>query len=67
MEPFISQIRFRVVDIVKAPSGFLILNVATRTGRQAAAFGTQGYTVIGIDLSTDMLRIAKKKPLLCHR
>lgn len=60
MEPFISQIRYHVVDIVKAPSGSLILDVATGTGRQAAAFGKQGHTVIGIDLSPDMLRIAKK-------
>ncbi len=60
LEPFISKIRYRVVDLVKAPPDSLILDVATGTGRQAAAFGEKGYPVVGIDLSPDMLRIAKK-------
>ena len=38
-----------------------ILDVCTGTGTQAFAFAKRGYEVMGIDLSEEMLRVAKKK------
>ena len=38
-----------------------ILDVATGTGAQAYELAKQGYTVVGIDLSPEMLKQAKKK------
>jgi demethylmenaquinone methyltransferase/2-methoxy-6-polyprenyl-1,4-benzoquinol methylase len=60
MEPFISQVRRKAVDLVQAKQGSTILDVATGTGKQAFAFGKKGYDVVGIDLSNDMLQIAIK-------
>jgi len=57
----ISGIRDKVVDIANANKDSRILDVATGTGKQAFAFAKRGYTIIGIDLSEDMLRIAHKK------
>ncbi len=53
-------IRDRVVDFTDARNGSKILDVATGTGKQAFAFAKKGHDVIGIDLSEDMLKIAKK-------
>ncbi len=58
--PF-SRVRDKVVDFTKARNGSKILDVATGTGKQAFAFAKQGYDVIGIDFSEDMLKIARKK------
>ncbi len=57
----LSGVRSKVVDFTNARNGSRILDVATGTGKQAFAFGKQGYDVIGIDLSEDMLKIANKK------
>ena len=57
----VSGVRYRVVDLVNAKKGSRILDVCTGTGQQAFAFGRGGYTVVGIDLSEDMLRIAGRK------
>ncbi len=38
-----------------------MLDVATGTGNQALAFARQGYEVTGIDLSDEMLRVARGK------
>ena len=35
-------------------------DVCTGTGTQAFAFAKRGYEVVGIDLSEEMLRVAKK-------
>jgi demethylmenaquinone methyltransferase/2-methoxy-6-polyprenyl-1,4-benzoquinol methylase len=53
-------VRGKVVDITGAKAGAEVLDIATGTGKQAFAFARRGYHVIGIDLSEDMLRIAKK-------
>lgn len=55
-----SKLRYKVVHYVDAPTGSRILDVATGTGKQAFAFAKKGYDVFGIDLSEDMLKIAKK-------
>lgn len=57
----VSGVRYKVVDLVNAKKGSRILDVCTGTGQQAFAFGREGYTVIGIDLSEDMLKIAERK------
>ena len=57
----VSGVRYKVVDLVNAKKGSRILDVCTGTGQQAFAFGREGYIVIGIDLSEDMLKIAERK------
>jgi len=44
-----------------APAGSRVLDVATGTGNQALAFARQGYEVTGVDLSDEMLRVARGK------
>jgi len=55
-----SRLRDKVVDFTCARNGSRILDVCTGTGKQAFAFAKKGYDVIGIDLSEDMLKVAKK-------
>jgi len=56
-----SDLREKVVGLANAASGSTILDVATGTGKQAFAFARKGYDVVGIDLSEDMLKIARKR------
>jgi len=56
-----SKLRARVVDVANAKIGSRILDVASGTGKQAFAFAKKGYDVIGVDLSEDMLKVARKK------
>lgn len=56
----LSRVRRRVAGMVAARRQ-TILDVATGTGKQAMAFAENGHDVIGVDLSFDMLRVAKKK------
>ena len=58
---FLSGVRDKVVDFTDARNGSRVLDVATGTGKQAFAFAKNGYEVIGIDLSEDMLKVANKK------
>lgn len=58
---FLSGVRDKVVDFIDARNGSRVLDVATGTGKQAFAFARNGYEVIGIDLSKDMLKVANKK------
>jgi ubiquinone/menaquinone biosynthesis C-methylase UbiE len=41
--------------------GMRVLDVATGTGEQAIAFGKRGAEVVGVDISAEMLRIARGK------
>jgi len=58
---FLSGVRDKVVDFTDAKNCSRVLDVATGTGEQAFAFAKNGYEVIGIDLSEDMLQVANKK------
>ena len=57
---FLSRLRHKVVDFTNAEASSKILDIASGTGKQAFAFANKGYDVIGIDLSSDMLKIANK-------
>lgn len=57
----ISGLRDKAVDFADAESSSKVLDAATGTGAQAFAFARKGYDVVGIDLSKEMLEIAKKK------
>lgn len=57
----LAGIRKKVVAVSGAQEGDTILDVCTGTGSQALAFGKIGYQVTGIDLSPDMLNIAKRR------
>ena len=57
----IFRIREKTFHFVNPEKGSKILDVCTGTGKQAFAFGKRGFDVVGIDLSEDMLRIAKKR------
>lgn len=57
----ISNVREQVVNLASAKAGARVLDVATGTGKQAVAFARRGYDVTGIDISDDMLEIARKK------
>jgi len=56
-------IRNKVADLIdeEYKDKIKILDVCTGTGTQAFAFAKRGYEVMGIDLSEEMLRVAKKK------
>lgn len=56
----ISGLRERVVDVANPKKGSKILDVATGTGGQALAFAKRGYDVVGVDISKDMLEVAKR-------
>ena len=59
VEFFIGHIRNKVANKVKGNKR--ILDAACGTGNQSIAFAKKGFSVVGIDLSPDMLRYAKKK------
>lgn len=46
--------------MTNAASGAKILDLATGTGKQAFAFARRGYEVVGLDLSPNMLDVAKR-------
>lgn len=55
------RIRDNIVAFVKAEDGSRILDICCGTGGQTFAFGKKGYEVVGIDLSENMLKVAKRK------
>jgi len=55
------RLRRQVVQIAGADPTSKVLDVATGTGAQAAAFAEQCREVVGIDLSPAMLRVARRK------
>ncbi len=61
LERLLGNVRPRVVEMAAAPPGARVLDAATGTGSQALAFARQGCEVTGIDLSGEMLRIARGK------
>lgn len=57
---FFSSLPDRVVDVARLEEGSRVLDVATGTGRYAFAFARRGHGVTGVDLSEDMLAVAKR-------
>ena len=57
----LSRIRDKVVDMAEAEKGSTVLDVCAGTGSQAFAFGRRGCNVVGIDLSEDMLKVARRR------
>jgi len=54
-------VRKKVVEVCSPTKDSKILDVCTGTGGQAIEFGKKGFEVTGIDLSEEMLEVAKKK------
>jgi demethylmenaquinone methyltransferase/2-methoxy-6-polyprenyl-1,4-benzoquinol methylase len=61
LERLLVSFRPLVVEMAAAPRGARVLDAATGTGNQALAFARLGYEVTGIDLSEEMIRVARGK------
>jgi ubiquinone/menaquinone biosynthesis C-methylase UbiE len=61
LEFLLGNVRPRVVEMAAAPRGARVLDAATGTGSQALAFAVSGCQVTGIDLSEEMIAIARGK------
>lgn len=61
IEIFVGHIRKKVANQIDLSPGAKILDMACGTGSQSIAFAKRGFSVVGIDLSPDMLARAKKK------
>ncbi len=57
----IAHLRRRVVRLSDVDVESRVLDVATGTGKQARAFARAAGEVVGIDISPDMLRVARRK------
>lgn len=60
VEVLVMGLREKVAQKIKRPDA-KILDMACGTGNQSIAFAKKGFSTIGIDLSPDMLKYAKKK------
>lgn len=60
VEFLVAHIRARASEVSLA-KGSRILDMACGTGAQSIAFAKKGFSVVGVDLSPDMLARAKKK------
>lgn len=61
VEVFARHIRIKVVSESGLSQGARVLDMACGTGAQSIAFAKKGFSVVGVDLSPDMLAQAKKK------
>ena len=61
VEVFARHIREKVVSDSGLSRGAKVLDMACGTGAQSIAFAKYGFSVVGVDLSSDMLGWAKKK------
>lgn len=61
VEVFARHIREKVVSDSGLSHGAKVLDMACGTGAQSIAFAKHGFSVVGVDLSPDMLTRAKKK------
>ncbi len=52
---------FRVVEMSEVGQGDLVLDVGTGTGNLAVKFLEKGCKVVGLDLSTKLIKIAERK------
>jgi len=60
-ERILSKLRQTVVEISEIKKGEKVLDLCTGTGQAAEWFAKSGCQVVGVDLSRDMLRIARIK------
>ena len=60
VEFLLGDLRKKVANKIN-DSNLRILDVACGTGNQSIAFARRGFSVVGIDMSPDMLKYAKKK------
>lgn len=58
---FIGYLRKKTVEFASVDSHKKILDICTGTGDLALKFAKQGNEVLGIDLSKEMIEVAKKK------
>lgn len=61
VEVFARHIREKVVSDSGLSPGAKVLDMACGTGAQSIAFAKHGFSVVGVDLSPDMLARAKRK------
>ncbi len=61
LEFLLGNVRPRVVEMAAAARGARVLDVATGTGSQALAFASAGCEATGIDLSEEMIALARSK------
>jgi ubiquinone/menaquinone biosynthesis C-methylase UbiE len=61
LEFLLGNVRPRVVEMASVPPSARVLDAATGTGNQALAFARSGCEVTGIDLSEEMIRMARSK------
>lgn len=66
IEFLVGSLRNKVAEKIKTRDA-RILDVACGTGNQSIALARKGFSVIGIDLSPDMLYYAKKKVRSNHK
>jgi ubiquinone/menaquinone biosynthesis C-methylase UbiE len=60
------NVRTEVARLADVGASSRVLDVATGTGSQARAFAARAGTVIGIDISDAMLRVASRKPSMSN-
>ncbi|HEX6988276.1 MAG TPA: methyltransferase domain-containing protein, partial [Bacillota bacterium] len=58
---FVRGMRRRAAAMAQVPDAGRVLDVATGTGEQALAFARVGHRVDALDLSEDMLAVARRK------
>ncbi|MBM4402557.1 MAG: class I SAM-dependent methyltransferase [Candidatus Cloacimonetes bacterium] len=61
VEIFVAHIREKTAQEIELPKDAKILDMACGTGSQSIAFAKHRFSVVGVDLSPDMLARAKKK------
>ena len=57
----LSPIRKKAASLIDLPVKSRVIDIATGTGSQAFMLARQGYNVVGLDLSQEMLEQANKK------
>ena len=65
VEIFVASLRKKVAKRIHKQKA-KILDMACGTGNQSIAFANKNHSVVGVDLSPDMLRYAKKKVKSSH-
>ena len=60
--PFVHKLRHRLLELCIEQNYDSILDVCCGTGRQLKMLQRQGFSVRGVDLSEEMLRVSQKGP-----